>query len=84
MHEAKTNLSRLVEALVSGQEREVIISRNGHPAVRMTTIGEDRPKRRFGFAKGRFEFNYEAFQALDSEVQETFDDSIERDRLRGW
>lgn len=84
MHEAKTNLSRLVEALVSGQEREVTISRNGRPLVRMTAIGEDRPKRRFGFAKGRFEFDYEAFQALDSEVQEIFDESIERDRLRGW
>lgn len=84
MHEAKTNLSRLVEALVSGREREVIISRNGQPAVRMTTIGEDRPKRSFGFAKGRFEFDYEAFQALDLDVQELFDDSIERDRLRGW
>jgi antitoxin (DNA-binding transcriptional repressor) of toxin-antitoxin stability system len=84
MHEAKSNLSRLVEALVSGREREVTISRNGHPAVRMTAIGDERPKRRFGFAKGRFDFDYEAFQALDVDVQEMFDESIERDRLRGW
>lgn len=84
MHEAKSNLSRLVEALVSGNEREVTISRNGRPAVRMTAILEERPKRVFGFAKGRFEFDYEAFQALDVEVQAMFDESIENDRRRGW
>lgn len=84
MHEAKTNLSRLVESLVSGREREVTISRNGQPAVRMTAIGTDRPKRRFGFAKGRFDFDSDAFQALDVEVEKMFDESIERDRKRGW
>lgn len=84
MHEAKTNLSRLVESLVAGNESEITISRNGRPAVRMTAITEERPKRVFGFAKGRFKFDYEAFQALDVEVQAMFDESIETDRLRGW
>jgi antitoxin (DNA-binding transcriptional repressor) of toxin-antitoxin stability system len=69
MHEAKT---------------EVTISRNGRPAVRMTALEKERPKRVFGFAKGRFEFDYEAFQALDAEVQAMFDEGIENDRLRGW
>jgi len=84
MHEAKTNLSRLVEALVSGSEREVTISRNGRPAVRMTAISDERPKRVFGFAKGRFTFDYDEFQALDAEVQAMFDEGLENDRLRGW
>lgn len=84
MHEAKTHLSRLVEALVSGSEREVTISRNGRPAVRMTAIESERPKRVFGFAKGQFKFDYDAFQALDAEVQVLFDQGIENDRLRGW
>jgi prevent-host-death family protein len=84
MHEAKTHLSRLVEALVTGGEKEVTISRNGRPAVRMTAIENERPKRVFGFAKGRFEFDYDAFQALDAEVQAMFDEGIEIDRLRGW
>jgi antitoxin (DNA-binding transcriptional repressor) of toxin-antitoxin stability system len=84
MHEAKSNLSRLVEALVSGNEQEITISRNGRPAVRMTAITDERPKRVFGFAKGRFSFDYDAFQALDAEVQAMFDESIENDRRRGW
>jgi prevent-host-death family protein len=84
MHEAKTHLSRLVEALVSGNEKEVTISRNGRPAVRMIAIENERPKRVFGFAKGKVEFDYEALQALDAEVQAMFDESVERDRKRGW
>jgi prevent-host-death family protein len=84
MHEAKTHLSRLVEALVSGSEKEVTISRNGRPAVRMMAVEKSPPKRVFGFAKGRFEFDYDAFQALDAEVQALFDASIENDRQRGW
>jgi antitoxin (DNA-binding transcriptional repressor) of toxin-antitoxin stability system len=83
MHEAKTQLSRLVEALVSGREREITISRNGQPAVRMTAIGDERPKRKFGFAKGQFDFDYDAFQALDADVQELFDEGLARDRQSG-
>jgi antitoxin (DNA-binding transcriptional repressor) of toxin-antitoxin stability system len=83
MHEAKSNLSRLVESLVSGREQEVTISRNGRPAVRMTAIVDKKPKRIFGFAKGRFKFDYEAFQAMDAEVQALFDESIANDRRRG-
>ncbi len=83
MHEAKTHLSRLVEALVSGNEKEVTISRNGRPAVRMMAIENERPKRVFGFAKGKFELDYEAFQALDAEVAALFEESVENDRKRG-
>ncbi len=74
MHEAKTNLSKLVEALVSGEESEVILSRNGKPAVRMTAISAERPRRRLGLARGKFHFDYDAFQALDAEVQKLFDE----------
>jgi prevent-host-death family protein len=85
MHEAKTNLSKLVEALVSGNAEEVTISRNGRPAVVMTAVKKDRPKRKFGFAKGRFDFDFDAFQALDAEVQKMFDEGIDRKReLYGW
>jgi antitoxin (DNA-binding transcriptional repressor) of toxin-antitoxin stability system len=84
MHEAKSNLSRLVESLESGRESEVTISRNGRPIVKMTLIKDEKPKRKFGFAKGRFAFDYEAFQALDKEVQALFDESIENDIRRGF
>lgn len=57
MHEAKTNLSRLVDAIESGSEREIIIARNGRPAVKLVPV--DKPRRRPmrpGLAKGLFTF----------------------------
>ncbi|MGO4280626.1 MULTISPECIES: type II toxin-antitoxin system prevent-host-death family antitoxin [Cupriavidus] len=38
MHEAKSQLSRLVDAVESGLETEVIIARNGKPAARLVPI----------------------------------------------
>ena len=77
MHDAKTNLSKLVESLVSGAEQEIVISRNGKPAARMVPV-EPRPeKRKLGFAKGRFEFDYDAFQALDADVQRLFEEGAD-------
>ena len=55
MHEAKSNLSRLVEAVETGAESEVIIARNGKPVARLTAIeGVQRKPIRFGLAKGQF------------------------------
>lgn len=55
MLEAKSNLSRLVEALESGAEDEIIIARHGKPAARLVRIGQPAPGPRIGAAKGRFE-----------------------------
>ena len=38
LSDAKTHLSRLVESLVSGEEDEVVISRNGKPVARRTDL----------------------------------------------
>ena len=78
MHQAKTNLSRLVEALVSGKEPEVTIARNGKPAVVMTAIPDEKPKRKLGLLKGKVEFDYDAFQALDAKVLELFEAEVDR------
>lgn len=54
VHEAKTHLSRLIEALVSGREKEITIARNGVPAVTMTAAKPDRKPRVFGLGKGKY------------------------------
>ncbi len=76
MHEAKTNLSRLVEALVSGAEQEVVIARNGTPAVKMTVVESVRVPRQFGFAKGRFQLSDE-LDRLDAEIADLFEESAD-------
>jgi prevent-host-death family protein len=54
MLEAKTSLSRLVDAVESGAEREIIIARNGRPAARLVPIVNQKAGRRLGVAKGLF------------------------------
>ena len=55
MLEAKTSLSRLVEAIEQGKEREIIIARNGHPAAKLVPMEKKTPGQRIGVAKGMFE-----------------------------
>ncbi|MHB9041946.1 type II toxin-antitoxin system Phd/YefM family antitoxin [Acidithiobacillus sp.] len=38
MLQAKSSLSRLVEAIEQGQEREIVIARNGRPAAKLVPI----------------------------------------------
>jgi prevent-host-death family protein len=54
MLEAKSNLSRLVDAVESGAEAEVIIARNGRPAARLVPIKPITTGKRIGIAKGKF------------------------------
>lgn len=54
MLEAKSNLSRLVEAVETGAEREIVIARNGRPAARLVAIASKTSGRRIGVAKGKF------------------------------
>lgn len=52
MLEAKTNLSKLVEAVESGRETEIILARNGKPVARIVPI--ERPGIRIGLAEGKY------------------------------
>ncbi len=54
MLEAKSNLSRLVEAVESGAEAEIVIARNGRPAAKLVAVGRARKRKRLGVAKGKF------------------------------
>ena len=54
MLEAKSTLSRLVEAVESGAESEIIIARNGRPAARLVPFKPAGTSQRIGVAKGRF------------------------------
>lgn len=54
MLEAKSNLSRLVQAIEEGREKEIVIARNGRPAARLVPLENAPAERRLGVAKGRF------------------------------
>ena len=52
--EAKSNLSRLIDAVESGRESEIIIARNGKPAARLVPLSAKPVGQRLGVAKGKF------------------------------
>ena len=54
MLQAKSNLSRLVDALEQGTEREIVIARNGKPAARLVPLQASLSGSRLGVAKGAF------------------------------
>jgi len=51
MHEAKTQLSRLVSQVQEGEE--ILIAKAGKPVARLTRIERKVEPRRFGTAKGK-------------------------------
>lgn len=55
MLEAKSTLSRLVEAIEQGREREIVIARNGRPVARLVAMEAPSSGKRLGVAKGLFE-----------------------------
>ncbi|CDQ09346.1 Prevent host death protein [Acidithiobacillus ferrivorans] len=55
MLQAKSTLSRLVDAIEQGQEREIIIARNGRPAAKLVPVDKVPQINRIGVAKGLFE-----------------------------
>ena len=72
MHEAKTNLSKLVERARGGEE--IVIARNGEPMVKLVPVEDEEPQ---GFAsllgiyKGRIHIA-DDFDELPEEWKEAF------------
>ncbi len=54
MLQAKTSLSRLVEAVEQGKEREIVIARNGRPVAKLVPMDTFPSVKRIGVAKGLF------------------------------
>lgn len=73
MLEAKSSLSRLVKAIEQGEEREIIIARNGRPVARLVPMHTAPVGRRIGVAKGKFEVP-DSIDAHDEEIARLFQD----------
>ncbi len=64
VHEAKTNLSRLLAQVEAGEE--VVIARNGKPVARLVSV-KTRGKREFGSMKGLIKLDDSFFDPLPEE-----------------
>ncbi|CAN7623898.1 type II toxin-antitoxin system prevent-host-death family antitoxin [Phenylobacterium sp. LjRoot219] len=66
IHEAKTNLSKLVNKTVASGE-SFVIAKDGKPMVKVVPLDQaEKPKRRIGFMKGQFELP-DDFNELDQD-----------------
>ena len=75
MLDAKTHLSQLIEAVESGAEPEVIIARNGKPAVKLVPLTEPNgSKIRIGLLAGKYSpMSLEEFDADNEEIAKLFE-----------
>lgn len=71
IHKAKTELSRLIEAVEKGEEAEIIIARNGKPAARLVPLAPPPPGKRIGVAKWKFDIP-PCDPDLDAEIEALF------------
>ncbi len=62
IHQAKTNLSRLIERASEGEE--VIIARGSKPVARLVPVGEVKRRRQPGSIKGKLRVGPEFFEPL--------------------
>ena len=65
IHEAKTQLSKLIQAALNG--KQVIIARGNKPVVRLEVLPEARGNRKIGNAKG-------LILSMDDDFDEPLDD----------
>lgn len=72
IHAAKTQLSRLIDAVEAGEE--VIIARAGKPVARLVAFGnETGTKRRLGGLEGRFTIPDDFDTMMADEIADMFE-----------
>ena len=71
IHQAKTNLSRLIKKVSAGEE--IIIARGDKPVARLLPVGEIKGKRQPGSLKGKLKVGPEFFAPLPPEELEAWE-----------
>ena len=63
IHEAKTQLSRLIQAALSGEE--IIIAKDHKPLVRLVPLEQPKARRELGSARGQIKLSEDFDAPLD-------------------
>ena len=75
MHEAKTQLSRLVARVEGGEQ--IVITRAGKPAAKLVPVSHAEPgKRKLGGWEGKMRMPTDAeWEEMDREIEQLFEES---------
>ena len=74
IHEAKTQLSRLIELTQTGQE--FIIAKAGKPVARLMPIGLGKPPRRLGLLDGQIRVPDDFNASLPEAILDAFEGRV--------
>lgn len=72
MHLAKTHFSKLIAAVMRGEE--VIIAKSGKPTAKIIPFSEDTPKRQFGVLKGKINIADDFDASLPNKILKSFEE----------
>jgi len=70
IHEAKTKLSKLIPAALSGEE--VIITKSGRPLVKLVPVETPGSSRKLGEYKGKVKFHSNLLEPLPERIIDDF------------
>jgi prevent-host-death family protein len=71
IHEAKTQFSKLIEAVIQGEE--IVIARAGKPAAKLVPIQPQKPVRKPGALKGKIRIAADFDAPLPDDLQAAFE-----------
>jgi len=84
MHEAKTQLSKLVERAMAGEEVILTHGRNRVPAVKLVPVKVSLVRERpIGIYKGQIDIGPEFFEPLPEEELQAWESAANDDQLLG-
>lgn len=73
--ETKTNLSKLIRLIETGQEEHIIITRHGKPVAEMKVYRQGSVSKRIGIAKGKLK-SPDDLDQYNNEIAEMFGGSL--------
>jgi len=71
IHEAKTQLSRLVEEAAAGQE--IVIAKAGKPVAKLSPLAQRRAPRKLGLLKGKLRLTEDFDAPLPRAIVQAFE-----------
>ena len=77
IHEAKTQLSKLIEAVATGEEN--ILARAGKPVAKLVPYTQPKPVRTPGSMKGKFVVPDSFFDPLPQDILDYFEGKADED-----
>lgn len=70
IHEAKTNLSKLIPAVLAGEE--VIITKSGQPLVQLVPVRQERKQRSLGLFTHKMKIRDDLSEPLPQDILDDF------------